>query len=244
VERLRSADLRAAIEFVEDAWAAAGERPFTAATLEALDRLIPSDVLGYTDADHVERRIVEYVGNDGDGGAEIFWDIVGEHPLCRYQLAYNDYSARRLSDVISQRRLVRTRVYGEWFRPFGLAAELEIGLGSSRAHTYCVCLDRGKGDYSLRDRAVLELVRPHLTRIREHAELRRAAGATHADEAHGLTARETEILELVECGLTNAGIAERLWISPGTVKKHLDNIYAKLGVRSRTAAARALKTPR
>jgi DNA-binding CsgD family transcriptional regulator len=52
-----------------------------------------------------------------------------------------------------------------------------------------------------------------------------------------LTAREREILELVAEGRTNAEIAERLWVSFGTVKKHLDNIYAKLGVHTRTAAA-------
>ena len=47
------------------------------------------------------------------------------------------------------------------------------------------------------------------------------------------------MLELVAAGLTNAAIAERLWISPGTVKKHLDNVYAKLGVRNRAAAVAA-----
>ncbi|HEY6835590.1 MAG TPA: helix-turn-helix transcriptional regulator [Gaiellaceae bacterium] len=52
-----------------------------------------------------------------------------------------------------------------------------------------------------------------------------------------LTAREREILELVAEGKTNAEIAERLWISRGTVRKHLDNLYAKLGVHTRTAAA-------
>jgi DNA-binding CsgD family transcriptional regulator len=52
-----------------------------------------------------------------------------------------------------------------------------------------------------------------------------------------LTAREREILDLVAEGRTNAQIAERLWLSPGTVRKHLDNVYAKLGVHTRTAAA-------
>ena len=52
-----------------------------------------------------------------------------------------------------------------------------------------------------------------------------------------LTAREQEILDLVAEGRTNAEIAERLWVSRGTVRKHLDNVYAKLGVHTRTAAA-------
>jgi DNA-binding NarL/FixJ family response regulator len=56
-----------------------------------------------------------------------------------------------------------------------------------------------------------------------------------------LTAREREILDLVDEGRTNAEIAERLWVSPGTVKKHLDNIYAKLGVNTRTAAAAVVR---
>jgi DNA-binding CsgD family transcriptional regulator len=51
-----------------------------------------------------------------------------------------------------------------------------------------------------------------------------------------LTAREREVLAWVARGKTNPEIAELLWLSPGTVRKHLENVYAKLGVSTRTAA--------
>jgi RNA polymerase sigma factor (sigma-70 family) len=56
----------------------------------------------------------------------------------------------------------------------------------------------------------------------------------------GLTSREREVLDLVADGLTNGEVAQRLWISPGTVRRHLENAYAKLSVRTRTGAVRAL----
>jgi DNA-binding CsgD family transcriptional regulator len=52
----------------------------------------------------------------------------------------------------------------------------------------------------------------------------------------GLSSREREILAWLARGKTNSEIAEALWIAPTTVRKHLENIYAKLGVRTRTAA--------
>jgi DNA-binding NarL/FixJ family response regulator len=54
----------------------------------------------------------------------------------------------------------------------------------------------------------------------------------------GLTSREVEVLGLVAEGLTNAQVAQRLFLSPRTVDTHLTSIYHKLGVGSRAAAVR------
>jgi DNA-binding CsgD family transcriptional regulator len=51
-----------------------------------------------------------------------------------------------------------------------------------------------------------------------------------------LTAREREVLRLVADGRTNREVARSLWISPLTVRRHLENTFEKLGVRSRAAA--------
>jgi DNA-binding CsgD family transcriptional regulator len=51
-----------------------------------------------------------------------------------------------------------------------------------------------------------------------------------------LTAREREVLGWVARGKTNVEIARLLWLAPSTVRKHLENVYSKLGVNTRTAA--------
>jgi DNA-binding CsgD family transcriptional regulator len=56
-------------------------------------------------------------------------------------------------------------------------------------------------------------------------------------DAHGLTAREQEVLRLVAEGKSNREIAAELVLSEHTVARHLQNIFAKLGVSSRTAAS-------
>ena len=56
--------------------------------------------------------------------------------------------------------------------------------------------------------------------------------------ADGLTLREVEILGLVAAGMTNRQTAERLGLSIRTVDAHLRSIYAKLGIKSRSAATR------
>jgi DNA-binding CsgD family transcriptional regulator len=55
--------------------------------------------------------------------------------------------------------------------------------------------------------------------------------------AFGLTTREGEVLSWLAKGKTNRDIAQILGLSPRTVDKHLEQIYAKLGVENRTAAA-------
>jgi DNA-binding NarL/FixJ family response regulator len=91
-------------------------------------------------------------------------------------------------------------------------------------------LHRAPGpDFSERDRAVLMLLRPHL--YQACMDVRR-----RSHPVPQLTPRQNDLLRLVADGQTNTQIARRLGISEGTVRTHLENIFERLGVSSRTAA--------
>ena len=79
------------------------------------------------------------------------------------------------------------------------------------------------------ERAALMLLRPHLQQAYLNAQRRR-----HAPQA--LTTRQVAVLRLVAAGHTNAQVARRLDVSESTVRTHLENIFERLQVSSRTAA--------
>lgn len=56
-----------------------------------------------------------------------------------------------------------------------------------------------------------------------------------------ITPREREVLQLLSKGLTYREISERMEVSPETVKKHLKNIYRKLGVQNKIGALNKVK---
>jgi len=62
------------------------------------------------------------------------------------------------------------------------------------------------------------------------------AHPTHSASLHGLTARQLEVLRLVAGGMSNRGIAGKLYISERTVERHVSDIFNKLNVSSRSAA--------
>lgn len=90
-----------------------------------------------------------------------------------------------------------------------------------------------QGPFSERDRLLLTLLRPHLTHIRDRVEAQRRV-------IPALTPRQWDMLRLVATGATNRQIARQLGVTENTVRKHLENTYARLGVISRTQAVTAV----
>jgi DNA-binding CsgD family transcriptional regulator/tetratricopeptide (TPR) repeat protein len=86
----------------------------------------------------------------------------------------------------------------------------------------------------------LEAARETFARLGAATDLARVEGSTDLDrppDSHELTKRELEVLRLLSTGETNREIAAELVLSVRTVDRHVSNIYAKLGVSSRVAAA-------
>ncbi|HXV33835.1 MAG TPA: helix-turn-helix transcriptional regulator [Gaiellaceae bacterium] len=117
--------------------------------------------------------------------------------------------------------------------------ELEAPYEAARTRVLLAQACRELGDA---DSAVLELEAARQTfgdlgAVSEGARVSELLGEAGARDAHGLTRRELEVLNLVSEGLSNREIAGALVISEHTVARHLQNIFRKLGVSSRTAAS-------
>jgi len=169
---------------------------------------------------------------------QAFWTHYWDSRFCSYPGRTGDLrSAIKITDFYSTRQWHSTGMYADHDRLFGVEHSLMLCLPEAPPGTIAgperhvrLYLSRGPGpDFSERDRALLTLLRPHLHQAYLDAERRR-------HPVPRLTPRQKNLLRLVAAGHTNTQIARRLGISEGTVRTHLENIYERLSVSSRTAA--------
>jgi DNA-binding CsgD family transcriptional regulator len=172
-----------------------------------------------------------------EGQDEVYWENHWDCQHCSYTARTGDQrSVIKNSDFYSARQFHSTGMYTDFYRRIGMEHDLMVCLPSALPPTagpgryVRLSLGRGPGpDFSERDRAVLTLLGPHLDRAYLDAERRR-------HPVPRLTSRQRDLLRLLAAGHTNSQIARRLGISEGTVRTHLENIYERLNVSSRTAA--------
>jgi DNA-binding CsgD family transcriptional regulator len=235
-------DLRTLLGIVSDERSDLPAAGLPLSLLAELKDQIPCDELDFDghDAGRQTYRFGQAVPPDDGSGFDyqLYWKLYWDS-VCSYPDRTGDVrSVTKPSDFYSVRQWHSTAVYTELFRPAGLEHDLLLCLPAGQLRTLRLVFHRGPGpDFSERDRALLELLRPHLHQAYLDAERRR-------HPAPQLTARQRELLRLVAAGHTNRQLARRLAISEGTVRTHLENIYARLQVSSRTAAVtRAFPDP-
>jgi DNA-binding CsgD family transcriptional regulator len=329
---------------------------FSRRVIVAVAGLIPSDVVTINEVDPEAGRTV-YMAEpesfplqpeDADTAPEhrpradeILATLADQHPLIRNYVATGDGSAHRFSDFCTQDEFHATELYQRLYRPMGIEYQMAVVLPAPRPIVVGIAVNRSRRDFSERERALLNVLRPHLVQAwynaKDQAHLRTLLGAAteataesgaglivlsdppheltpgalvslyrffgrptttsflpvkvgrwmatqvsrlegdaplellkplraeidgrrmvlrylpgqsvhpgalllreerrapemNSLDALGLTPRESEIVSFVIKGESNATIGETLHVSPTTIKKHLDNIYMKLGVRGR-----------
>ena len=191
----------------------------------------------------------------GQGDIACFDRHFFEHPLVRYHGLAGGRLTRRISDSLSRSEFRRTAIYADYYRRVGLEHAVAVPLYVDQRHLVSVVLNRRGLDFSERDCERLEVARPHLAFLYRQANRdavpSAAAQPPHEPaqmdiEARTLTPLENEVLHWLARGKTDVEIAALLGLSPRTVQKHLEHVYVKLGVETRTAAvmrALALRLP-
>ncbi len=153
--------------------------------------------------------------------------------------------AARVSDWVDLKRFETTDLYDQ---VHGATERAGVGrnhsaalLGRFAERTMWMAITR-RTDLTDEEMAVLDVlidgpVVPALTfRFAWDRAVRRIEGLARSSGRPRLSARESETLGLVALGWTNARIARHLRISERTVRKHLENVYDKLGTANRAAA--------
>jgi DNA-binding CsgD family transcriptional regulator len=343
--RLGRSDLEGVLGVVRVVAGARDPDEFSRAVITEIAALIPSDVVTINEVDPEAGRTVYLaepasfvMAPDTD---ELLAALADQHPLIHNFTSTGDGSAYRISDFWTQDEFHASPIYELLYGPMGVEYQIAVALPAPRPVVVGIAASRRDTDFSERDRAVLNMLRPHLVQAWYNAKdqghlralLSAASDATAdsgaglivlADPPHevtpgallslyrffgrptspsalparvgrwmasqrsqldgqgslellkplqaeidgrrvvlrylpgqpghpgalllreerrrpqprsldalGLTAREAEIVGWVITGETNAMIGATLHVSPTTVKKHLDNIYVKLGVRGR-----------
>jgi len=247
-DALKAADWRAALGFVNDvASALHDDNGYVRGSCHGLQRLVASELTTLSICHLVSgRRTVhgDAAGSIGAAERECFDRHFRAHPLVQVHGEQRHAHVHRISDSLSPQEFRRSPLYADYYRRIGIDCVLAMPVYQGQGWLVSWVLNRRGRDFSDRETALLDQVRAPLTRFFQHTDWMARLAPSLRDASHApalspdvpLTPREREVLRWVAAGKTDRDIAAIVGGSVRTVHKHLQHIYAKLGVETRTAA--------
>jgi DNA-binding CsgD family transcriptional regulator len=133
----------------------------------ALPRLIPSDWLSYNDVDLRNPKNTVSIITDQARSALApllprFTEVVHQHPLVIGQMQADDFPVQKISDFLTEEAYHKLELYRDVYRHLGVEYQIALPVKSAPDHIAAFALSRQQRDYTERDRAILEMLRPHL----------------------------------------------------------------------------------
>lgn len=191
MSRLSPSDLGQALNFLREAEGVTGHDPFPSQLLDLLRELVGCDSVSYCELDRPHERVLflngcsrarELDAAAGPDAVRTFWRLRHQHPVCVHQDRMHDFAALKLSDFLTRSQLRRREIYWDYFRPFGVEFELDVGLPAPPTHTKVFLFARGSRDFTERERLLLDLLRPHFVSLYAAARNRRVLAALEGRE--------------------------------------------------------------
>ncbi|MBQ0027723.1 MAG: helix-turn-helix transcriptional regulator [Lachnospiraceae bacterium] len=154
----------------------------------------------------------------------------------------------RETDIMTDEKRKETEYYKKVYQPNRWHYSLQMVLARNKEFVGVVTFYRtiGKDDFAYDDIFILDILKDHLAyRLYQHKKSGNLLGdkltITAAVEKYNITRREQTILKLLMEGRDNADICDVLTITENTLKKHILNIYRKLGINNRVSLFKMIK---
>jgi DNA-binding CsgD family transcriptional regulator len=227
---LRTQDLKLALDLLGAmSEGSADKAGFARLGVERLPSLVASEftTLSVCDLASGRREVYGLPGTSLNAHERAAFDRhFKQHPLVRFHGYDGGGVTQRISDCLPLARFRESALYNDYYRRIRIDHAMALPIFVRDGLLVSFVLNRSRRDFSDRERTLLDLLRPHLARLYRRTRV-----------ADRLSAREGEVLHWIAQGKSDAQIGAILGISARTVQKHLQNLYAKLGVENRTAAA-------
>lgn|GEM_PF-1676363 len=263
MEKLTQRNINCLMECIYELYSNIDEVSFPDTILSCVSKVIPAEIIAYNEINFHQREKSVYriipSGAIPEKDLIAFNKYMHQHPLIHLMLPRDMIScqkqhhssfvgkATKVSDVITDKEFHKLPLYNEFYKKCDVRYQMVLTDSNSSSLITGITLNRTRRDFSEKERLILNLLAPHLIQAWKNAKkvtgmrkkLAFMEGVTficRPTSSSGLTVRETEVLRWVAQGKTNAEIAQILNIAHGTVRKHIERIYQKLGVDNRTSA--------
>lgn len=253
---LSHADQTAVLDSLSELYAQTELDPLRELILRLSSRLVANEWASYNEIERdTYRSVLNFRIPDSieiQARAPSLLACVHEHPGVNLRSA-TSFQARTMSDYLPWGRFQRTTMYNEYYRHVGVRHQIFFSFDGGRGTRRTIALNRKSSGFSDRDRSILDIMSPHfcqayataslLQQTRQTGVLPLEASDRSPSRLTNLTRRENEILGWIARGKSNPEIATILGLSVRTVYKHVEHLFAKMGVETRAQAmVRALET--
>lgn len=154
----------------------------------------------------------------------------------------------RETDIISDEARIETEYYKKVYKPNNWHYALQVVIAKHKKFLGAITFYRtiGKEDFQYDDIFVMDMLKDHLAyrmeRYQKNGDMTSGKmSVAEAIDKYELTKREGTILGFLMSGTENADICEQLVITPNTLKKHIFNLYRKLGIKNRVQLFKMIK---
>ncbi|HUG36954.1 MAG TPA: helix-turn-helix transcriptional regulator [Candidatus Limnocylindrales bacterium] len=168
MERLRDRDLRAVVAFLRYAYVQPDLDAFASYAVDALTGVVGGQRVSYNEA-HPKLGTIRAVIRPDDRYPRLNVRQYRDHPMFQRFLATGDGRAYKFSDFLTSSDLHATDMYQEHYRLVGIEYQMTVCLGTPKPFSVGFAVGRDRIDFTERDRAALDLLRPHLARAYEQA---------------------------------------------------------------------------